>query len=118
VAPAGHGGSGWQRCAPPVSLSLTRTQCANVRTWARNGTVTFRRTLRWKLPIRLEGASAFQRAAEEQTKMEPPVIATASAGIFVFTLIRSWLWGQAMSVFQLRRNGQASAAQATGKLIE
>jgi len=70
------------------------------------------------LPIRLEGASAFQRAAEEQTKMEPPVIATASAGIFVFTLIRSWLWGQTMSVFQLRRNGQASAAQATGKLIE
>jgi hypothetical protein len=50
--------------------------------------------------------------------MEPPVIATASAGIFVFTLIRSWLWGQAMSVFQLRRNGRASGAQATGKLME
>jgi hypothetical protein len=30
--------------------------------------------------------------------MEPPVLATASAGIFIFSLIRSWLWGRAMAV--------------------
>jgi hypothetical protein len=29
--------------------------------------------------------------------MEPPVIATASAGIVIFSLIRNWLWGRAMS---------------------
>jgi hypothetical protein len=28
--------------------------------------------------------------------MEPPVLATASAGIFIFSLIRSWLWGRVM----------------------
>ncbi len=38
--------------------------------------------------------------------MEPPVIATASAGIVIFSLIRNWLWGRAMSMFQVRGNGR------------
>jgi hypothetical protein len=50
--------------------------------------------------------------------MEPPVIATASAGIFIFSLIRSWLWGRAMSLFQLGGNGRVSGAPATESLIE
>ena len=30
--------------------------------------------------------------------MELPVLAGASAGIFIFSLIRSWLWRRAMAV--------------------
>jgi hypothetical protein len=42
--------------------------------------------------------------------MEPPVIATASAGIFIFSLIRSWLWGRVMAVSTpIAREGPVSA---------
>ena len=37
------------------------------------------------------GTAVFRCASKEQTKMEPPVIASASAGILIFSLIRNWL---------------------------